>query len=138
MASLVKYNALIDNIASGGHNLKTAVIKCALTADTPNAATDTTMTYTPPTNVNGYPSGGNTLTTTSAATSGGLFTLKLADTVFTGASGGIGPFRYAVLYNSSASNKLIGYYDYGIVTQLGNTETLTVDFDDTNGALTIA
>jgi hypothetical protein len=136
---MVKYNAFIDQIAAGGHNLKTDTIKCALTAATPNAGTDTTMSYAPPTNVSGYPSGGNTLTTTSAATSGGLFTLKLADSVFTGGvAPGIGPFRYAVLYNSSKGNALIGYYDYGISTQLGNTETLTVDFDDTNGALTIA
>src|SRR4029077_195287 len=96
MAIFVKYNSFIDDLAGGGQNLKTAVYKCALTNTAPNAATDTTMTAPPPAAINGYPNGGNTLTTTSATTTGGLFRLKLADTVFTAAGGAIGPFRYVI------------------------------------------
>jgi hypothetical protein len=58
--------------------------------------------------------------------------------VFTAAAGGIGPFRYVVLYDSSAGNKLIGYYDYGASLSLALGDTFTVDFDGTNGVFTIA
>ena len=61
----------------------------------------------------------------------------LADSVFTAAGGTIGPFRYVVIYNSSASNKVVGSYDYGSSITLNDTETFTVDFDGTNGVLTL-
>ena len=73
---------------------------------------------------------------TSAATSGGVFTLKLQDTVFIASSGGIGPFRYVIVYNSTTSG-LIGFYDYGSSLTLNATDTFTTDFDDANGVLTV-
>jgi hypothetical protein len=57
--------------------------------------------------------------------------------VFTATAGGMGPFRYAVLYNSSAGNKLVGSYDYGSSVTLAVTETFTVDFDGSLGVLTL-
>jgi hypothetical protein len=137
--ALTKYNSYIDEIAAGGHNHKTAVYKLALTNTAPGAA-DTVWNTTvapPPAAANGYPAGGNTITTTSAVTTAGVFKLVLADTVFTATAGGIGPFRYAILYNSSASNKLVGYYDYGSSISLADTDTFTSDFDATNGVVTI-
>jgi len=141
MAAFVKYNSFIDEISKGGHNLATAVFKAALTNTAPNASTDTVWSagsMPPPAGANGYPAGGNTLTTASASTTAGVFKLVLNDTVFTATAGGIGPFRYVLLYNSSASNKLVGYYDYGSSTSLADTETFTVDFDGANGVFTIA
>jgi hypothetical protein len=55
--------------------------------------------------------------------------------VFTATAGGIGPFRYAIIYNSSATSKVVGYYDYGSSITLADTETFTVDFDPTNGMI---
>jgi len=141
MAAFNKYNTYIDEISKGGHNLQTAVFKCALTNTAPTAATDTVWNTTvapAPAAGNGYTAGGNTLTTSSAATTTGTFKLTLADTVFTAAGGTIGPFRYAVIYNSSATNKSVGYYDYGSSITLNDTETFTVDFDPASGALTLA
>lgn len=141
MATFVKYNTFADEVSKGGHNLQTAVFKCALTNTAPTAATDTVWNTTvapAPVAANGYTAGGNTLTTSSATTTSGTFKLVLADTVFTATAGGIGPFRYAIIYNSSATNKVVGYYDYGSSLTLASTETLTVDFDGTNGYLTIA
>lgn len=141
MATFVKYNTFADEVSKGGHNLQTAVFKCALTNTAPTAATDTVWNTTvapAPVAANGYTAGGNTLTTSSAATTSGTFKLVLADTVFTATAGGIGPFRYAIIYNSSATNKVVGYYDYGSSLTLASTETLTVDFDGTGGYLTIA
>lgn len=140
MATFVKYNTFIDEVSKGGHNLQTAVFKAALTNTAPTPASDTVWNTTvapPPAAGSGYTAGGNTLTTSSAATSSGVFKLVLADSVFTAAGGTIGPFRYVVIYNSSASNKVVGSYDYGSSITLNDTETFTVDFDGTNGVLTL-
>lgn len=140
MPALNKFNSFADELAAGGHNLKTAVFKVALTNTAP-LATNTTWNVTDhpaPAAGNGYTAGGNTITTSSATTTSGTFKLVLADSVFTATAGGIGPIRYAVLYNSSATNKGVGWYDYGSSITLADGETLTVDFDGTNGVLTIA
>jgi hypothetical protein len=141
-ATLTKYNSFVDELAKAGHNLSTAVFKLALTNTAPTAASDTVWNTTvapAPAAANGYTAGGLTITTTSGSTTGGVFKLVLADTSppFTATAGGIGPFRYAILYNSSATNKLVGYYDYGSSITLGDTETFTYDTDPTNGVLTI-
>lgn len=141
MATFTKYNTFVDELSKGGHNLQTAVFKVALTNTAPTAATDTVWNTTvapAPAAANGYSAGGNTITTTSAATTTGTFKLVLADSVFTASGGSIGPVRYAIIYNSSASNKVVGYYDYGSSVTLADTETFTVDFDGTNGVLTLA
>ena len=60
------------------------------------------------------------------------------DVLFT-ATTGFGPFRYAVLYNDTATNdELIGWYDYGSSATLLALETFTVDFDPSAGVLTLA
>ena len=58
--------------------------------------------------------------------------------MFTASGGSIGPFRYVILYNSSATNKVVGYYDNGASITLADTDTFTTDFDATNGVFTIA
>jgi hypothetical protein len=140
MAAFNKYFTFIDELSKAGHNLQTAVFKCALTNTAPTQASDTVWNTTvapAPAAANNYTAGGNSLTTSSATTTSGVFKLVLADTVFTATAGGIGPFRYAILYNSSATNKSVGYYDYGSSITLGDTETFTVDFDAANGVLTL-
>lgn len=138
MVAFTKYHTFVDEMSKGGHNLQTAVLKCALTNTAPTPLTDTiwsTGVYPAPAAANGYTAGGNTLTTSSASTTTYVFKLVLADSTFTATAGGIGPFRYAILYNSSATNKVVGYYDYGSSITLADTETFTVDFDPTNGAI---
>jgi hypothetical protein len=128
MVAFTKYNTFIDQVSKGGHNLQTCVVKCALTNTAPTVATDTvwsTGVYPPP-------------AAASATTVSGTFCLICADTVFTASGGAIGPFRYVILYNSTATNLLIGFYDYGSNVTLNNTETFTVDFDNVVGVLTLA
>jgi hypothetical protein len=140
MATFNKYNCFVENLAEKVHNLQSDTLKVALTNTAPTAA-DTvwnTTVYPAPVAANGYTAGGNTPTITSSSQTSGTYKLVLGDTVFTATSGGIGPFRYVVLYNSTASGAVIGYYDYGSSITLADTETFTIDFDASNGVLTIA
>ena len=140
VAPIVKYNLFIDELSKAGHNLATAVFKAALTNTAPNLASDTVWNTTvapAPAAANGYPAGGNTLTTSSATTTAGVFKLVLADTVFTATAGGIGPFRYVIIYNSSATNKVVAAIDNGASVMLADTDTFTVDLDQVNGTLTV-
>jgi hypothetical protein len=137
MVAFNKYNSFIEEIFEGGHNLGSDTLKWALTNTAP-AAGDTvwsTGVYPAPAAANGYTAGGNTITVSSSAQSGGTYKNVMADSVFTAAGGQIGPFRYVIGYNSSKSNKLFGYYDYGSSITLNDTESITVDADPTNGVI---
>lgn len=141
MATFNKYYCFVENLAEKVHNLGSDTLKVALTNTAPTVASDTVWNTTvapAPAAANGYTAGGNTITTTSSAQTTGTYKLVLADSVFTASGGSIGPFRYVILYNSTASNAVIGYYDYGSSITLADTETFTVDFDATNGVLTLA
>jgi hypothetical protein len=140
MATFNKYNCFVENLAEKVHNLGSDSLKIALTNTAPTAS-DTvwnTTVYPAPTSASGYTAGGNTLTVSSSSQTSGTYKLVVADSVFTASGGQIGPFRYVVMYNSTASGSVIGYYDYGSSITLNDTETFTVDFDGTNGVLTIA
>jgi hypothetical protein len=88
---------------------------------------------------NGYAAGGNSIgTVTGSQTSGTFKFVGGTDPSWTASGGSIGPFQYAVLYNSTSSTKpLIGWWDYGTAITLTNGNTFTVDLDQTNGILTI-
>jgi hypothetical protein len=140
MAAFNKFNCFVEDLAEKAHNLGSDTLKAALTNTAPTASQTTwnTTDHPAPTAANGYTAGGNTLTISSSAQSSGTYKLVLADSVFTASGGNLGPFRYVVLYNSTASAKPIGWYDYGSSITLATGETFTVDFDATNGVLTLA
>ena len=53
---------------------------------------------------------------------------------WTASGGSIGPFRYSVIYNDTATNdELIGYIDYGYSVTVASGQTFTIDFDQTSG-----
>lgn len=135
MATYVKFQPFVEALAEKVHNLGSDQLVIALTNSAPNAtnATLSQLTEISYTNL----SSRNVTTSTSAQTSG-TYKLVCADLVLT-ASGAVGPFRYVVLYNdTSASDNLIAYWDYGSSISLASGETFTVDFDGSNGVLTIA
>lgn len=141
MATFNKFNAFVEHLAEKAHNLGSDTLKILLTNTTPVATNSVRADLTEIAAANGYPAGGLQAGIVSSAQTAGTYKLTLADVVFTASGGPIGPFRYAVLYNdtpTSPADPLIGWYDYGASITLADTETLTVDFDATNGVLTLA
>ena len=141
MATLNKYNCFAQDVGRGVHNLNADALKVALTNTAPNASTHALLSDITELGAgNGYSAGGNTPTNSGYAQTSGVGKLTLVDTVFTASGGSIGPFRYAVLYNSTPSSPLkplIGYADYGSSITLLVGETFTTDFDGSAGVLTI-
>jgi galactitol-specific phosphotransferase system IIC component len=114
---------LFENINSGSD---TWVIKLATAV---NAAAGT---ITEVANGNGYTTGGNAATVTSASQTGGTFTLVLASPAVWTASGAGFSFRYAILTDSTTSTN-VAYWDYGSSQTLASGDTVTVTLDPTNG-----
>jgi hypothetical protein len=140
MPAFNKFDVFTENLAEAVHNLQSHTLKVMLTNTAPIAANAVKADITELGAGNGYTAGGNTVTVAASAQTGGVYKLTLNDTVFTAAGGSIGPFRYAVLYNDTPASPLkplIGWSDYGAAVTLADGETFTVDFDATNGVLTL-
>lgn len=134
MASFQKFNSFVEALAEKVHNLGSDQLKVALTNSAPVASNTVLANITEISYINC--SSRNITTTTSSQTSG-TYKLVLADLVLT-ASGTVGPFRYVVIYNDTASNdELIGFYDFGESVTLQSGHTFTIDFDATTGAIQI-
>jgi hypothetical protein len=139
MASFNKFNCFVADVANKVHNLGADTLKVLLTNSAPSATNTQKSNLTEISAGNGYSAGGATVTITASSQSGGTYKLVGNDVVITASGGSIGPFRYAVLYNdTSANDSLIGWWDYGSSATLNDTDTLTVDFDGTNGILQFA
>jgi hypothetical protein len=139
MAAFNKFNSFVEAVAEKVHNLGADTLKVMLTNSAPLAANTQKTDLTDISAGNGYTAGGTAATISSSSQTSGTYKLVLADVVFTASGGSIGPFRYAVLYNDTATNKeLIGYWDYGSSVTLASGETFTVDFDPTTGVLQLA
>jgi hypothetical protein len=135
MAAFTKFHAFVEHLAEKVHNLGSDQLTIALSTTQPSTSNSilaniTESSYTNLTTRN--------VGTSTSAQSSGTYKLVCNDLVLS-ASGSVAAFRYVVLYNNTATNdELIGYWDYGSTVSLASTETFTIDFDQTNGVLTIA
>lgn len=140
MATFNKFNQFVEDVAHGVHNLGSDQIVVALCAAA-NAPVATNSVLADLTQIAYTNLSSRNVTRTSSAETSGTYKLTLTDLVLTASGGSVAAFRYVVLYNdtpTSPADPLIGWYDYGSALTLNDTETLTIDFDGTNGALTIA
>jgi hypothetical protein len=138
MASFNKFNSFVEALAEKTHNLGADTLKVALTNSAPSATNTVLADITQISAGNGYTTGGTQATQSSSAQTSGTYKLVLNDVTFTASGGSIGPFRYVVLYNdTAASDELIGYYDYGTSLTVTSGNSFVVDFDATNGVLTL-
>ena len=137
MAAFNKFNAFVEDTAEKVHNLGADTLKIMLTNTAPVATNAVKADITELGAGGGYSAGGNAVTITASSQTAGLYKLVGNDVVFT-ATTGFGPFRYAVIYNSTpAAGNLIGWWDYGSAVTLLALETFTVDLDQVNGILTL-
>jgi len=127
MAAFTKFNSFYEALAEKVHNLGSDQLKVALTNTAPTAASDTQLSNI--TEISYTNCSSRNITTTSSGQSGGTYTLALADLTLTASGGTVGPFRYIVVYNDTATNdELIGFADYSTPLTLGSGESLLIDF----------
>jgi hypothetical protein len=138
MASFNKLNQFVADVANKVHNLGSDTLKVALTNTAPAATNTVFANIVEIAAGNGYTAGGGAATLISSVQSGGTYVLKLNNVTFTATAGSIGPFRYCVLYNATpAAGNLIGWYDYGTNLTITAGNSFQVQFDATNGVLTL-
>lgn len=134
MATQNKFNDFVEQLEKGVHNFASHTFKVALTNTAPSASDVSwnTTSHPAPAAANGYTAGGTATTITTSETAGTM-TVSGTQVVFTATAGGIGPFRYAILYNDTATSPAdaaISWIDYGSSLTLADTETLTVKFNN--------
>ncbi|MFA5056656.1 MAG: hypothetical protein WC485_00960 [Opitutaceae bacterium] len=129
MADFNKFQDFVEQLGKGVHQLHAAghTLKVFLTNEAP-VTTDTVKTdMAEITAEHGYNAGGED-TQNDFAESGGTGSCTGTDITWTASGGTIGPFRYAVLYNDDASDRLIGWWDYGSAITLNAGESFKTDF----------
>ncbi|UOF77487.1 hypothetical protein [Caudoviricetes sp.] len=138
-AIFTPFYCLAADMPNKVHNLASDTLKVFLTAEAP-VLTDTVKTdMAEIASGNGYTTGGTTISVTSSTQSSGVYKLVLGDATWTASGGNIAAFRYAVLYNDTATARtdpVIGYWDYGASLTVTDGEPLTLDLDGTNGIFT--
>lgn len=124
MLSFNKFNAFIEAVARGKHDLGADTLMIALTDVAPTTGDSVLADLTEISYAN---LSSRVVTVLSAAQVGGIFSLVCDDLVMT-ASGAVGPFRYVTLYNDSAPSKeLIGWWDSGGEVLMASNDTYTWD-----------
>ena len=136
MAAYNKFQDYVEQLNKAVHNWSTHTFKAALTNTAPNATDTGLASITEISAGNGYSAGGMTLDSVTLSEASGTAKVVIADEVLTASGGSIGPFRYVVIYNDTATSPadaLVAYFDYGSSITLADGESLTLDFDPTNG-----
>jgi hypothetical protein len=145
MAVFNKLNGFVEHLSEGVHNLGNDQLVLALSNTAPASETVPPTQSTANcilgnvTEINYNDCSTRNVTTITSEQSSGTYRLVLQDITLS-STGTVGPFRYIYLYNdtqTSPVDPLIGYFDYGAALTLNNGESLTIDFDQSSGALTL-
>lgn len=134
MATYNKFQDFTEQLVEGIHDWDAHTFKIALTNSAPVATNTILADITQISAGNGYTTGG-TATTIATSETTGTTTVTGTEVVFTASGGTIGPFRYAVLYNDSATSPadaLVAWWDYASNLTLNDGETFTVRFNNTS------
>jgi len=127
-----KFNDFSEQFVRGVHDFDAHVFKVVLTNTAPVATNTVLADIVQLANGGGYSTGGAATTITISETAG-TTTVQGTQVVFTGTGSGFGPFRYVVIYNDTATapaDALVAWGDYGSSISVGDTETITVKFNN--------
>lgn len=144
MAAYNKFNDYAEQVNRGVHNWGSHTFKAVFTNTAPAASNTVLADITQIGNGGGYTGGaggGVTLDSVTLTEASGTAKVTISDEVFTATGASVGPFRYVVIYNDSATSPadaLVCWYDYGSSITLADGESFTIDFDGTNGLWTMA
>lgn len=131
MATYVKFQEFIGELGKGTHQLDAGghTLKAYLSNTAPSVSGDADKAdLAEITAEHGYSSGGNDIQNDWSETDG-TGTLTGVDITITASAGTIGPFRYVILYNDTATDDpLICYWDYGSSITLQDGESFTINF----------
>ena len=128
MATYNKFQCFVEDICEKKHNLASDTLKVAFSdaSNAPSASADVKLadiTTIATTNLDSV-----TLTVSSSSQTSGTYKLVVADLTMT-ASGAVGPFRYVIIYNDTATDDpLIAWYDYSEEVTLHENDTFKLDF----------
>lgn len=142
-STLTKFQDFAEQVLLAKHDFGSHTFKAALTNTLPVVTNTVLANITQIASGGGYTTGaggGYALDSVVLSETGGVAKVTIADEVITATGGSIGPFRYVVIYNdsqTSPADPLIGWLDYGSAVTLADGESLTLDFDGTNGILTL-
>lgn len=137
MAAYNAFDCFTADLAHKKHDLSTGgdQLTLALCSAAP-AVTDTGRTDL--TEVSYTNCSSRNLNISSSSQTGGDLTVIVDDHTITGTGGAIPTFRYVAVYNDTAAgDEVICWFDYGSNIDLAQDETLTIDFDGTNGLFKI-
>lgn len=138
MATFNLVDSFVEALAEKIHNLGSDSLKVALcaAANAPVAGNTqlSNLTEIAYTNLSA-----RDLTVASSGQTSGTYKLVVNDLTLTASGGAVAAWRYAVIYNDTAINdELIGWVDRGSEITLGDGESVTLDFHDTNGLFQLA
>lgn len=130
MATYTKFQDFSQQLVEGIHDWNAHTFKVMLTLTAPVVTNTVKTDLTEISAGNGYTAGG-TATTIATSETTGTTTVTGTEIIWTASGGSIANFRYAVLYNdTSASDNLVAFWDYGSTVTVATGETFTVKFNN--------
>lgn len=137
MPTFTKFYSFVEAVHEKVHNLGSDTLRVILTSDAPSLSWTQLSSVTGQlSTANGYTQNNKQVSQTSSGQSSGLYTLIVSDPSWTASGGnlGSGSFRYAIIYNDTATNdELIGYIDWSYLITVATGQTFTIDFDQVSG-----
>ena len=127
------FECFSSDAMNGVHNLGSDTINMALSNTAPTHATDDEFVdITEISAGDGYTTKGDTVSIASSTHTGLVYSLVGTGTVEWTSTGTIGPFRYPILFNETATNdELICSYDIGSEITLNNGDSYIIDMAQT-------
>ena len=123
-----KFQCLVEDLAEKKHNLASDTLKVAFSNATnvPSSSADVKLADIITIATTNFDS--TTITVSSSSQTAGIYKLVVVDKLLT-ATGDVPAFRYAIIYNDTATNKeLICWFDYSSEVTLRANDTFTLDF----------